>query len=188
MQTLRQSSTKGASSVLRRTRRNPWVLLSLSMTGIVLVCGGPSSTVFGFVVSPSRPLQQSRGVSLSTTRRFLAPQPPVQQDETKHATTSKRVSNAVLKEPGSLFDPFDLPRSMDQLEIATQITNTAKTADSDQQELGIWAARGLLLLVAAIWGTNFAVRVPTGMCVSAVCCRSRHFAHLHTYLFVAHRV
>ena len=27
----------------------------------------------------------------------------------------------------------------------------------EQSELNIWAARGLLLLVAAIWGTNFAV-------------------------------
>jgi hypothetical protein len=28
-----------------------------------------------------------------------------------------------------------------------------------EPELGLWAARGLLLLVAAIWGTNFAVRI-----------------------------
>ena len=30
--------------------------------------------------------------------------------------------------------------------------------DPSNREMSIWAARGLLLLVAAIWGTNFAVR------------------------------
>jgi hypothetical protein len=35
-----------------------------------------------------------------------------------------------------------------------------------QSELNIWVARGLLLLVAAIWGTNFAVRVSV-FCIPA---------------------
>jgi hypothetical protein len=98
------------------------------------------------------------------TRRFLAPlqQPPVQDDTRDVTTTSKPLPpRADLREERVWFDPFNLPRSTDQLDLAAQITDTAKTASSaaaDQQELGIWAARGLLLLVAAIWGTNFAVR------------------------------
>jgi hypothetical protein len=32
------------------------------------------------------------------------------------------------------------------------------SSSNSNSALGIWAARGLLLLVAAIWGTNFAVR------------------------------
>jgi hypothetical protein len=102
-------------------------------------------------------------VSLLPTRRFLAPlqQPPVQDETSDLTTTSKPLPRADLREERVWFDPFNLPRSTDQLDLAAQITDTAKTASSaaaDQQELGIWAARGLLLLVAAIWGTNFAVR------------------------------
>jgi hypothetical protein len=42
--------------------------------------------------------------------------------------------------------------SQQQLELSPSTTQ-------QQSELNIWAARGLLLLVAAIWGTNFAVRL-----------------------------
>jgi hypothetical protein len=154
--TRRQSSTNGVSCV-RRTRR--WLILST--TSIVL--HGPSSgPVFGFVV-PQSPRRGCSTVSLLPTRRFLAPlqQPPVQDETSDLTTTSKPLPRADLREERVWFDPFNLPRSTDQLDLAAQITDTAKTASSaaaDQQELGIWAARGLLLLVAAIWGTNFAVR------------------------------
>ena len=47
--------------------------------------------------------------------------------------------------------------------MVTVTTTTTEIQPQQQQpqsesELNIWAARGLLLLVAAIWGTNFAVR------------------------------
>jgi hypothetical protein len=38
------------------------------------------------------------------------------------------------------------------------------SSSDDEAGLGIWAARGLLLLVAAIWGTNFAVRIGVVAC------------------------
>jgi hypothetical protein len=43
------------------------------------------------------------------------------------------------------------------LESANNIQHFEPPNEQPQQELNIWAARGLLLLVAAIWGTNFAV-------------------------------
>ena len=40
---------------------------------------------------------------------------------------------------------------------STELQPTLPPPPPEQSELNIWAARGLLLLVAAIWGTNFAV-------------------------------
>lgn len=56
-----------------------------------------------------------------------------------------------------------LPRPLPVLEISTSAEEGTSShieldeGESNSQQLGIWAARGLLLLVAAIWGTNFAV-------------------------------
>jgi drug/metabolite transporter (DMT)-like permease len=59
----------------------------------------------------------------------------------------------------SSFDPFLLSDSTEITEISTltdmQIEDLQKSQEKDGG-LSIWAARGLLLLVAAIWGTNFA--------------------------------
>lgn len=44
---------------------------------------------------------------------------------------------------------------MEDVDIARHV---AEKTDEKNKQLGIWTARGLLLLVAAIWGTNFAVR------------------------------
>jgi hypothetical protein len=35
--------------------------------------------------------------------------------------------------------------------------NESGDIETEEKELGIWAARGILLVVAAVWGTNFAV-------------------------------
>ena len=53
------------------------------------------------------------------------------------------------------FDPFKL--SSDNGESLTVAESTELQKQEDQKQLSIWAARGVLLLVAAIWGTNFAV-------------------------------
>ena len=45
-------------------------------------------------------------------------------------------------------------KSFDSLLIDNEIDNVDK--EDQQIQLGIWAARGLLLLVAMLWGTNFA--------------------------------
>lgn len=54
---------------------------------------------------------------------------------------------------------------------------------NEKKELGIWAARGILLVVAAVWGTNFAVcvRMWTNLlrCILSLTC---------TYLFLSTRL
>jgi len=67
------------------------------------------------------------------------------------------------------FDPLELSSAGEDEDLNSSIQASAifTTTTEDEPtngnggELGVWAARGLLLLVAAIWGTNFAVR---GIC------------------------
>merc|ERR1712241_1471642 len=48
--------------------------------------------------------------------------------------------------------------------------NNNDNAVANEQQLNIWAARGILLLVAAIWGTNFAsVKYLEGLCFNPPC-------------------
>jgi hypothetical protein len=56
-----------------------------------------------------------------------------------------------------------------------------------QQEMGIWAARGILLLVAAIWGTNFAVRMFYIFCVSCAACILSKYSTIVLYYTVSNR-
>jgi hypothetical protein len=58
-----------------------------------------------------------------------------------------------------------------------KVDGTEKDGVVKKQEMGLWAARGILLLVAAIWGTNFAVRT-FFFCVRACLIR---FC-VHTYI------
>ena len=64
-------------------------------------------------------------------------------------------------------EDMKFPMDLSQVSPATTANGAIMTTDIEtrhappeqqQSELSIWAARGLLLLVAAIWGTNFAVR------------------------------
>jgi hypothetical protein len=61
-------------------------------------------------------------------------------------------------ESETAFDPFQVSSDGNQLEPVNINGVGELKQEQDKQELGIWAARGILLLVAAIWGTNFAVR------------------------------
>jgi hypothetical protein len=56
------------------------------------------------------------------------------------------------KQEPTAFHPFLVENTNDSYE--TQTNN-----DPETPELSLWAARALLLLVAAIWATNFAVRL-----------------------------
>ena len=121
---------------------------------------------------------------MSTTNAFVAPQgqtlstgtssaPLVQKQSSSWAQTSTTSSSttslgfnrkpstneydkslkdasleADLKEQIRFFDPF--PKQND-LPILQDEDN-----EDDEQAIGIWAARGLLLAVAMLWGTNFA--------------------------------
>jgi hypothetical protein len=62
-------------------------------------------------------------------------------------------------ESGSAFDPFQVSSNEGtQLEPVNLNGAVEQEEKEDKLKVGIWAARGILLLVAAIWGTNFAVR------------------------------
>jgi hypothetical protein len=61
-------------------------------------------------------------------------------------------------ESGSAFDPFQVSSDGNQLESVNLDGAGELKEEEDKLKFGIWAARGILLLVAAIWGTNFAVR------------------------------
>ena len=63
-----------------------------------------------------------------------------------------------VSEPTTAFDPFQVASDGNQLEPVNLNGVVELKQEQDKQEIGIWAARGILLLVAAIWGTNFAVR------------------------------
>ena len=69
-------------------------------------------------------------------------------------------SNIVVEKSLQDIQTLVLPLE-ESLNVETSEHTTEIIVDvSDQHEqgqLGIWAARALLLLVAAIWGTNFAV-------------------------------
>ena len=76
---------------------------------------------------------------------------------------SSAVPGTVVDETDSSngqFDPFQLEKQQTDSSVTTVNLDleTELQTQEDEQQLGIWAARGLLLLVAAIWGTNFAVR------------------------------
>jgi drug/metabolite transporter (DMT)-like permease len=56
-----------------------------------------------------------------------------------------------------LFDPFLVEGSDGADTFSLSVSeNVVAIGKEERQQLGIWAARGLLLLVAMLWGTNFA--------------------------------
>ena len=65
----------------------------------------------------------------------------------KEQTEIVNVDTDIERDPIRSFIPFPIDNEI-------EIKNVDK--DEQQKQLGIWAARGLLLLVAMLWGTNFA--------------------------------
>lgn len=69
-----------------------------------------------------------------------------------------------LSEVKPSLDPSDICSNNDS-SLATplsgvQLSQSGSQPQKEQHDgkVGIWAARGILLMVAALWGTNFAVR------------------------------
>jgi drug/metabolite transporter (DMT)-like permease len=117
--------------------RSRWITKLIVRVAIVLF----TSPTFHALVTPG----------LTTTRTLVSIQ---------KARPTFYLSGSDLKtelEPLESFDPFQL--SDDELR-PTDVTDQLDLQQSKEkkEEIGIWAARGILLLVAAIWGTNFAVR------------------------------
>jgi len=110
---------------------------------VFLTLQSPIAESFSAMARSSHPKQVKVRYGASTlnvarrstpTRLFESPQQrqPLLTQEGDNPTTTT-------------FDPLNL-------------SNQETMGDSNHEELGLWAARGILLLVAAIWGTNFAVR------------------------------
>lgn len=126
-----------------RTRNN--FLWTVAIAGM---CTLAPSKAF---VSPRRPSSLRRSDRL--TLGFAKLQEDVQLPSVKQIATSSQYS------PES-FDPLQLANSTNKngLEIPLKLQAVEQAANQEKNEqIGLWAARAILLLVAAIWGTNFAV-------------------------------
>jgi hypothetical protein len=78
-------------------------------------------------------------------------------DEEKEQKLSLRDSPEPTKN-GASFDPFAFVQSEGTPSASTPTAAEEVSEQTDEIELSLWASRGILLLVATIWGTNFAVR------------------------------
>jgi drug/metabolite transporter (DMT)-like permease len=54
------------------------------------------------------------------------------------------------------YDPFQFGNQDDEAIPATVLDTIGAIEEDEKQKIGIWAARGILLAVAMLWGTNFA--------------------------------
>jgi hypothetical protein len=74
----------------------------------------------------------------------------------KTSDSTNGIASTFVSLQSEITNGIQQPQSLQTLE---------QPKEPHQQQLNIWAARGLLLFVAAIWGTNFAVRyIRTDLC------------------------
>jgi hypothetical protein len=103
-------------------------------------------------VQEEQEMQSAQLVTLQTSSQ-AHDEPPTAADAT-NLPTRTATKLATVAAPETVLAMSDSP--LIQGDIASP-WNASFSASSPP--LGIWASRGLLLLVAAIWGTNFAVRI-----------------------------
>jgi hypothetical protein len=150
------------------------IMMMMMLYCLSTLSSPPSVAVEGFVLSgplTSRRRIQEQQRPFLTTCTIKESRLDVNNKKTKPANSS---SNE--KQQLSSFDPFGLSSSSSNVETSItgleSFSNAVGAASSslehskqgqtipppaEKEEMGIWAARGILLLVAAIWGTNFAV-------------------------------
>ena len=93
-------------------------------------------------------------------------------DESKNVLKGASFGPDMLKQIDS-FDPFGLQRR------ESQALPTIEEQQDEDQQIGVWAARGLLLFVAMLWGTNFAsVKYLETLCFDPPCDHSASEAAL----------
>jgi len=93
----------------------------------------------------SSPTALSSRLSSSVARKHILH--AMNKEDTEQVSTGKRTYKVVEPIPASHV-------------VSTEKASTLSpelTSEEEDSALGIWEARGILLLVAAIWGTNFAV-------------------------------
>jgi len=135
--------------------------------------GAPSAMVAAFVaVNPNSESGRRDGIHKeSYIRRLFAHRV---KDSRDAATVTETGAN--IDDDEIVFDPLNLSAQESSgfvVQRGREPAGAAVATKNHQQgddlqgggdggggdELGIWAARGILLLVAVIWGTNFAVSV-----------------------------
>jgi hypothetical protein len=111
-------------------------------------------------------------------------------------TRQKKNSDSVSEDMRQSFDPFGMSSNVETVKVleskgipsiagasSSSLEHQQHVGDGNKQgnneEMGIWAARGILLLVAAIWGTNFAVRC-IFVCV-CMCMPDERSVYVHLY-------
>lgn len=67
-----------------------------------------------------------------------------------------------LEQGQNMFDSSSSSSSSHDLKTTDQESSLPSLEEEQDGEMSLWMARSILLLVAAIWGTNFAVRVVAG--------------------------
>lgn len=87
---------------------------------------------------------------------------------------SSSIDDDITDVGSSFLDPFQLKQKKDStsaLKMAESVDGVNKEDDEeDESDLGIWASRGILLVVAVIWATNFpAVKYLETLCFSPPC-------------------
>jgi len=137
--------------------------MSRTLQGSGLSCFLVAVTAFFFASNTSTsafvpPSRHSTSYPCRTTKLFVSP-PPIKDEK---ANVNK------ADDGDKTFDADDPVELLPSSSITTATTMNGKTTtvqnvedektQDDNLKLGIWTSRALLLLVAAIWGTNFAVR------------------------------
>jgi len=128
------------------------------------------STSEAFVVSSNARLYPNELLDRTNTFRTAtslyvtsAPKPRV-----KAQTYERELESTLDAELVEKIENFDLSiMNAEQGSIAIETKSTAKT---DEAQLGIWAARAILMGVAVLWGTNFAsVKYLATLCFHPPC-------------------
>jgi hypothetical protein len=138
------------------------VLLICSLVDLSLIDRNGGAEAFStMLIQLPHPPHSSTHAKTTLIRRWV--HSSAIQDETENSNLYCDVSVEVIHEQ-PVVQIIPRPSEALQLELSSSLEEKDESMhrklekEPDRHELGIWVARGLLLLVAAIWGTNFAVR------------------------------
>ena len=97
-------------------------------------------------------VQKKDGDSASSS-----PTTPITEFVEPATTTMPNLTSEMLVEESSSSSSITAESSSLETSMNASLSSSSLSSPQNDGELSLWAARGLLLLVAAIWGTNFAV-------------------------------
>lgn len=166
-----------------------------------------SASAVSFVVPSTMAVHRPRRrlpASSTVLRESDFPHDHHQQHHQQHQHDDDDENETVVgvAQQKSVFDPLAEsseevlpPREQEEhLLVASAMTDHDENSNHNKEGLNIWAARGLLLFVAALWGTNFAVRcfgkytrirdddVPSCLIYTALACFGLDWIGLYTLM------